>query len=473
MSRAPSVSPSTDDRVASKLVGGPGVALPTAFRKAAEARFGHDFGSVRVHVDQDADVASDVLGARAFTLGNDVFFSRGAYDTQSPVGVRLIAHELAHAVQQGGAGGGASREPAPLESEAREAAARFSGPSRIDVRRGGGVAIAKQGTTTTPEAPGSSILKALRRNDGTALFVAINQTTDALGAAGSRQLVSDLEFRSELRELAQGAFLFTILRRLSFRIVPAYVTQFEVALSARNGPGVIAILQQSPSLRDPDQVPGVYEVVEHVFKGTPQYAQMMQLLSFDVSSVLATAKQSHHFTTLLGLAGHFAGVPPDKRDTLVGKGAEPGHTFTAPHGGGIVIQPDVPTPQAALMRVTHEVSNLALQDQFEVLYDRRNSGGFSSARQYAEAFIEVEAQSVVERHEVAVDLGLHGDDAVVDNLVRQRRSGAISQAALDAAVTDRVKKAYRGPGGVPAIETYERQFRDWQRLHQTSSGHNP
>ncbi|HEX7957282.1 MAG TPA: DUF4157 domain-containing protein, partial [Pyrinomonadaceae bacterium] len=63
---------------------------------------GADFGRVRVHADSAADVAARSVGARAFTLGRDIFFARGEYDPHSAGGRRLLAHELAHVGQQGG-----------------------------------------------------------------------------------------------------------------------------------------------------------------------------------------------------------------------------------------------------------------------------------------------------------------------------------------------------------------------------------
>ena len=69
-----------------------------------EPAFGTDFSGVRVHDDITAHSANVRLMARAFTTGNDIFFSRGTYRPSAPSGQRLIAHELAHVVQQGGAG---------------------------------------------------------------------------------------------------------------------------------------------------------------------------------------------------------------------------------------------------------------------------------------------------------------------------------------------------------------------------------
>jgi hypothetical protein len=61
---------------------------------------GADFGDVRTHTDEHAASSADRLGARAFTMGKDVFFARGQFDPHSQSGQGLIAHELAHVVQQ-------------------------------------------------------------------------------------------------------------------------------------------------------------------------------------------------------------------------------------------------------------------------------------------------------------------------------------------------------------------------------------
>ena len=68
-----------------------------------DLRFGEDFSGVRVHADDRADAAASALGARAFTAGPNVVFARGAYAPATATGRELLAHELAHVLQQGGA----------------------------------------------------------------------------------------------------------------------------------------------------------------------------------------------------------------------------------------------------------------------------------------------------------------------------------------------------------------------------------
>ena len=101
--RDTTVAPAARAREA--LAIGAGGPLDATTRAFMEPRFGHDFGHVRVHADSAAAAAAEALDARAFTLGRDLVFAEGEYRPHTSSGRRLIAHELAHAVQQEQAGG--------------------------------------------------------------------------------------------------------------------------------------------------------------------------------------------------------------------------------------------------------------------------------------------------------------------------------------------------------------------------------
>ena len=82
---------------------GGGQSLNDSIRQPMEQSFGADFSGVKIHTDSEADQLSQSIQAKAFTTGKDVFFRQGAYDPGSQSGQELIAHELTHVVQQGGA----------------------------------------------------------------------------------------------------------------------------------------------------------------------------------------------------------------------------------------------------------------------------------------------------------------------------------------------------------------------------------
>lgn len=77
-----------------------GRVLESATRAAFEKRFGHDFANVRILADAQAAAETAMIGARAFTVGDDIAFARGAFRPDDTAGRALIAHELAHVVQQ-------------------------------------------------------------------------------------------------------------------------------------------------------------------------------------------------------------------------------------------------------------------------------------------------------------------------------------------------------------------------------------
>lgn len=90
---------------------GSGQALGTSVRAPMEQAFGADFSNVKVHTDSTADKLNRSLGARAFTTGPDLFFKKGEFNPTSRSGQELLAHELTHVVQQGGAPNTISTQP--------------------------------------------------------------------------------------------------------------------------------------------------------------------------------------------------------------------------------------------------------------------------------------------------------------------------------------------------------------------------
>jgi Domain of unknown function (DUF4157) len=94
----PTVAPAVAARLDATLGGGE--PLPTPVRSLMEPRFGVDFSRVRVHTGSHAARLNRELSSWAFTRQRDIYFGAGAYEPQSAAGQRLLAHELAHVVQQ-------------------------------------------------------------------------------------------------------------------------------------------------------------------------------------------------------------------------------------------------------------------------------------------------------------------------------------------------------------------------------------
>jgi Domain of unknown function (DUF4157) len=88
-----------------------GQPLDSSTRAFMESRFGHDFGPVRVHTSQEANNAAAAISARAFTTGYHIVFGAGTYAPLTASGRGLIAHELAHTLQQTGSAVAGSERP--------------------------------------------------------------------------------------------------------------------------------------------------------------------------------------------------------------------------------------------------------------------------------------------------------------------------------------------------------------------------
>lgn len=135
-------------------------ALPAELSCQLRAALGVDASRVRVHTGERAAAAAELLAARAFTLGEDIYFAAGAYDPHSEHGLELIAHEVAHVAQhqRGSAptGGRVSRASDHHELEADELARRFLlERSRRQARLAGGPAAARDaGVREADEARG-------------------------------------------------------------------------------------------------------------------------------------------------------------------------------------------------------------------------------------------------------------------------------------------------------------------------------
>ena len=100
----------------------PGQPLAAGRRAPLEAGFGVDFSRVRIHTDARAAASARAVDARAFTVGHHVVLGSG--ESLDADGGRLLAHELAHVVQQSGSPGlqrrgiGSASDPAEAEADA-------------------------------------------------------------------------------------------------------------------------------------------------------------------------------------------------------------------------------------------------------------------------------------------------------------------------------------------------------------------
>lgn len=139
----------------------PGRPLDADTRAFMEPRFNRDFSAVRVHDDSAASRSADEVGAHAYTVGQDIVFAQGQYQPQDDAGRSLLAHELAHTLQQQGLQRSALSSLPPqsadyqqLEQQADRAASQVMAGGAVDVAslgRSGPQLACKKTTAPAPE----------------------------------------------------------------------------------------------------------------------------------------------------------------------------------------------------------------------------------------------------------------------------------------------------------------------------------
>jgi hypothetical protein len=148
--KAAGTTPRLAPPIVHEVLRSPGRPLDTATRDAMEPRFGHNFASVRIHTDVRAAESARAVGAVAYTVGPSIVFD-GSYAPTTTTGAELLAHELAHVVQQTGSGPqpnllvGRHDDPEERAADSMAAAALVDGTpvipprsNRVIRRQGGG-----------------------------------------------------------------------------------------------------------------------------------------------------------------------------------------------------------------------------------------------------------------------------------------------------------------------------------------------
>ncbi|HEY4989380.1 MAG TPA: DUF4157 domain-containing protein, partial [Opitutaceae bacterium] len=120
----------------------PGQPLDAATRAFMEPRFGHDFSRVRVHSGAAAESSARDVNALAYTVGHDIVFGAGQFAPRTHAGKGLLAHELAHVVQQS----------APAERGSTRIGENQGLNSVVPIRRNGSGRLARKTLTDLPEA---------------------------------------------------------------------------------------------------------------------------------------------------------------------------------------------------------------------------------------------------------------------------------------------------------------------------------
>lgn len=157
-----------------------GAPLTAAARAFFEPRFGQDFSRVRVHTDSAAAESAQSVGARAYTVGNHIVFGANQFGGHAGAGGRLLAHELAHTIQQ--QGGAAAR------SDSRNVVQRLPHhrPRAPDARPHLGSCHPAQ-DDLRPTAPWADLQRHYSQTCGSAASDVLGQAGRALGDIWNRR----------------------------------------------------------------------------------------------------------------------------------------------------------------------------------------------------------------------------------------------------------------------------------------------
>ena len=79
---------------------GQGQPLEPETRQRFEQAYGQPLDDVRIHTGAAAHATAQSLNAIAFASGADLFFTQNTFQLDSPPGLSLLGHELAHVIQQ-------------------------------------------------------------------------------------------------------------------------------------------------------------------------------------------------------------------------------------------------------------------------------------------------------------------------------------------------------------------------------------
>jgi hypothetical protein len=203
-------------------------------------RFGTDFSNVNIHTGQTAVNLNQQLNARAFTVGNDIYFNSGNYDPQSHSGKQLLAHELTHTIQQG-----AGIQPM-IQKDGEETTETPSGSSTPLADLVAGI--------LRDQLSNSSLRGHLSKLGDELQGLAVESTTeegDQPGAGAERLASLGI---SRAFETTSGAILgdpaFAALRQ---RIIDIIGSSEELALIAALAAGLAAVLANVPVTGSPSQ----------------------------------------------------------------------------------------------------------------------------------------------------------------------------------------------------------------------------
>jgi hypothetical protein len=199
------------------VLASPGRPLDAQTRSYMETRFGRSFADVRIHTDEQAAAAARAVTAHAYTVGNSVAFASHAFSPHSPAGQRLLAHELAHVVQQSSSG---ATPGLAHEQEADRAADDVLAGQNVRIGQTSGAAIQREEAPSAEAAPAEEPVRSFIGNRVVAFVTdMLPFGTTARIASGALSGLTTGAVK-ELRGGGKGAVLFRAIKGFRPENVP-------------------------------------------------------------------------------------------------------------------------------------------------------------------------------------------------------------------------------------------------------------
>ncbi|WP_172842078.1 eCIS core domain-containing protein [Bradyrhizobium lablabi] len=425
--------------------------LDASTRSFFQPRFGYDFSRVRLHSGEAAAESARLLDARAYTVGEHVVLGSpldtpGAFSSR-----RLLAHELAHVVQQGGG--------MPLPGRAPHGPSQIAVPAHVARQ-----SLAPGGSTASSAR--DDFLRAVDRGDAVGIESALARLTEQERGAISAnpQALATLD-----RKLPAVTRLLVRMKLQFGQDLPADVRALVSAAEDGDADRVVTVLRANVRLRDPKDVPGLRAMLLSVFAtDARKQAAVANAYVLTKDEMLAYARQSPHLVEQEAQAKRTL-MSAQGRDLNLVADTNPGQTQTNSPSGTIIVSAPGGREDFAL-KYSHELSNLRRD---LLTRDAQGRGGspkpdqYRSGDAYADAILQWEAESVVDRAIVGAELGSH--EGWISDLGRDFKAGKISKA-------DMLKRVVAALGQFtsvgednrqrPARQNYKLQWERWAALAQ-------
>jgi hypothetical protein len=415
-------------------------------RSFFQPRFGYDFSRVRIHSGEAATESARLLNASAYAVGEHVVLGSPLDTPVAFSSRRLLAHELAHVVQQGGG--------MPLPGRAPHGPSQSAVPAHVARQS------LSPGGSTAPTAR-DDFLRTVHRGDAVGIESALARLTEQ----ERKSILADPQARASLdRELPPVTRLLVRMKLQFGPALPADVRALVSAAEDGDADRVVTVLRANVRLRDPKDVPGLRAMLLSVFAADARKrAAVANAYVLTKDEMLAYARQSPHLVEQEAQAKRTL-MSAQGRDLNLVADTNPGQTQTNSPSGTIIVSAPGGREDFAL-KYSHELSNLRRD---LLTRDAQGRGGspkpdqYRSGDAYADAILQWEAQSVVDRAIVGAELGSH--EGWISDLGRDFKAGKISQA-------DMLKRVVAALGQFtslgednrerPARQNYKLQWERW------------